>query len=227
VRVLCGSARCFDASPIGFAQYRSGELRLLNVAPPPPVPLSVPYMRQWTPRLFDFSLRHWLLTLMFAGGSFLCWRAARAPGPERPRPNLFLWASVALLFFALNMQLDFDEAMSEAGRLLARLTGVYALRHGLSLGLLAVLATVLMVFAARRLAGRRERGRGIELEQVLVIAGCVVPGAWFTLSAISHHDIGMLLDEMVWDALTLLGLVAAYWGALRVRPLVGRRQRVL
>jgi len=227
VRVLCGSARCFDASPIGFAQYESGQVRLVNVAPPPPVPVSVPHMHQWTPRLFDFSLRHWLFTVLFAGASWLCWRAARASGREARRPDLFSWASLALAFFALNMQLDFDEAISEVGRLLARRTGVFALRHGLSLALVAVFATLVGALFALRLARDRRRGRGLELEEALTMAGCVVPAAWFALSSISHHDIGMLFDEMIWDALTLLGLVAVFWATTRVRPLVRRGQREL
>jgi hypothetical protein len=206
IRVLCGSARCFDQSPISYTRYQGASVRTVRTAPFPPQPVSVPYLREWTPRLFDFSVRHWFFTLLYAACGWSAWRTARAESGTRASP--FSWLAVLLFFFALNMQLDFDEMLREVGRVTARLTGVLALRHTLSLVVLGVAASVAAWLGLRRFR------QGITRREIVALLASLVPCAWFALSTISHHDLRMVLDELVWDLLTLLAVLAVAWASV-------------
>jgi len=206
IRVLCGSARCFDESPIGYTRFQGDSVRTVHVAAPPPVPVHVPYLREWTPRLFDFSPRHWVLSALFGAGGWVAWRAARKDAPRRLSP--FSWVALLLFFFAVNMQLDFDEALREIGRIGARLTGVAHIRHTLS----PVVVGLTAVVVVWRGLGRFRQG--ITGRETAALVACIVPSAWFALSAMSHHDLRMVLDELVWDVLVLLSLAVVAWAAV-------------
>lgn len=202
VRVLPGSARSFDHSPVGYEEISlSGsahQTQFHRVAPPPSAPPSIPGLREWTPRLFVFSAGHWLMTVLYLSVAYLCRQAHR----RSRRRNLWLPIAWVLLFFAVNMQLDFDEFLRETGRILARLTGVSAIRHLITAGGLALVAAL----GLWRL--NRHRKHGIPGEELLAALSLCIPIAWFMLSTISHHDIRMLFDEFTWDILTLSALLS-------------------
>ena len=206
IRVLCGSARCFDESPIGYTRFQGESVRTVHVAAPPPVPVHVPYLREWTPRLFDFSPRHWVLSALFGACGWAAWRAGRKDAPRRPSP--FAWVALLLFFFAVNMQLDFDEGLREIGRIGARLTGVAHIRHTLSPIVVGLTGLVVVWHGARRFR------QGIAGREKVALVACVVPSAWFALSTMSHHDLRMVLDELVWDVLVLLSLSVVAWAAV-------------
>jgi Icc-related predicted phosphoesterase len=206
IRVLCGSARCFDESPIAYTRFQGDEVRTVHVAAPPPVPVHVPYLREWTPRLFDFSPRHWVFTALFGACGWMAWRAARKDARRRRSP--FSWVALLLFFFAVNMQLDFDEGLREVGRIGARLTGVAHIRHALSPIVVALTGLVVVWRGVRRFR------QGITGRETAALVACLVPCAWFALSTMSHHDLRMVLDELVWDVLVLLSLSVVAWASV-------------
>jgi predicted phosphodiesterase len=203
VVVAPGSARSYDMSPIGYRSFEVNEAGItsqwLTVAPAPSPPWHVPGFREWTPRLFDFSIRHWLLTLLFAAGGVASLRASRrAQGRGAGEPRAWRGVAAALLFYAANMQLDLDEFTQEAARLSAKLSGFYAARHVVTGGLLLLCIAVATFWLARNFKSAH-RDRGL----VLAMAALAAPSLWFALSVISHHDLGMVFSDDTWDLLTL------------------------
>lgn len=204
-----GSARSFDASVVGYRAFRVDgdrvEEKLVKVLDAPTPPFSVPGFPDWTPRLFDFSIRHWLFTLAYFATAALALRTARRLRAAKRAATLGVWGAVAgaLFFFGLNMQLDFDEFFTEIGRSGAKLVGIYGVRHVITGSALALLCVLAALWLARRyLASPRDR------PTTVAIAALAVPTGWFCLSAISHHSLGMILEEETWDVLTLLAFLA-------------------
>lgn len=202
--VGAGSARSFDQSPIAYHRVRVEQaviaVEQVVVAPPPSPPFAVPGLSGWTPRLFDFSVRHWTFTVVYLAVAWLAWRAARRCRNAGRADDARLWRVVVLLlvFFAANMQLDFDEMISEVGRISAKLTGAYHIRHvitGASAFLIGI--GLVLLFARHALCSRGRR-------TPLWALACLAPStSWFCLSAMSHHEIGMLFNEAWWDLLVI------------------------
>ncbi|HSC86075.1 MAG TPA: metallophosphoesterase [Polyangiaceae bacterium] len=203
VMVLPGSARSFDGSDLGFERFVVEDGRVshtwIRLGPGPAAPFAPPHMSGWTPRLFDFSPRHWFFTLLYAGAAWVAWRAGRRGAGS------WTWRMVAwvLAVFASNWQLDWDEAVGECGRIAAKLAGIYQARHLITPVALAVLLAFAVPWVVVRMrtsgAGRTEK---------LASLGLVVPIGWFALSTISHHDFGMIWSEDAWD---LAHLGACLW----------------
>lgn len=223
IAVHAGTARSFDQTPIGYFRFRVEPDAItperIDLEPAPNPPPSIPGLRGWTPRLLDFSPRHWLFTLLYAAAGVAALFAARrlkqsnaidGPGPWR-------LIGLALLFFGLNMQLDFDELLSETGRILARLAGVYGQRHLLIGALMLVLAAIGAAFLWR--LPRRHR---FSAPGKLALICLAVPTTWFVLSALSNHHIGIVFNETWWDLAVLLALACiagcVRW-ELRARPI--------
>jgi len=204
-----GSARSFDASVIGYRAFRVDgervEEKLVKVLDAPSPPFAVPGFPGWTPRIFDFSIRHWLFTLAYFATGALALRTARGLRAQKRLPTLGVWGAVAaaLFFFGLNMQLDFDEAITEIGRVGAKVVGIYKVRH-----LITGTALALGCAAAAWWLGRRFLASPRDRASTLAIAALAIPTAWFCLSTISHHSLGMVLSEETWDVLTVLAFVA-------------------
>jgi hypothetical protein len=175
-------------------------------------------VREWTPRILDFSWGHWILTALFTLAAFSCFRAARSrknkPVVDAPT-NLWPIASWVAVFHAVNLQLDFDELLRESGRIFAILVGVSPVRH-LVTGA-ALVGLILLVGGAILSKGRA----GASRREILTIVALLVPTAWFVLSTISNHHLGMLLDEFTWDTLTVISLAvvigASQWQVRSVR----------
>ncbi len=218
--VGAGSARSFDRSPIAYHRFRVANEGLTHqhivVAPPPAEAFSVPGLRGWTPRLFDPSLRHWTFTLMYgaAGASALlsAHRLAQRPGGD-PRP-VHLWRGVAMALFAFgaNMQLDIDELLSELLRIATRVAGLHEIRHTLSAVILLTAGGAAALWLARAQSGAR-----IARPAAIALSLLAVPSAWFALSVVSHHRLGMLFNEGWWDLLVLTALGGIMLCAARVR----------
>ena len=227
VVVVAGSASSFDHSPIGYQLFQVDRDHLLNqwvtVAAAPPPPFVVPGFHEWTPRLFQFSIRHWLFTLAYVATAMVALRAARVTRTQhdkRQRSSSRLWVAIAVLLFAFgaNMQLDFDEFLRDSGRIAAKLLGIYPLRHVITgTALAALAASGGLILGLRYLDSPRNR------PVTVALAMLTVPAAWFFLSAISHHDLGMLFDEAYWDLLTVAALTVICACALR-SAVNGRRR---
>jgi 3',5'-cyclic AMP phosphodiesterase CpdA len=205
IAVAAGTSRNFDDSAIGYRLFRVEADRVsdrfVEVLPPVRQPFTVPGFSEWTPRLFDFSVRHWILTLLYAGAGALAYRTARGR-QSKAGSTRDTWLGIALLCFFLgaNMQLDLDELLRETGRIAAKLTGIHPIRHVITGAGLVVGLGAVAWWLSRRLRTYANR------TTTLALATCGIPTAWFVLSAISHHDIGMLFDETWWDLLVLVAL---------------------
>ncbi len=202
IRIIvgAGSARSFDHSPVAYHSIRITQtgfgIHQVVVASAAPEPFTVPGLPEWTPRIFEFSLRHWLFTMAYAGVGAIAFIVSR-----RSRSSRWLAVSILLVFFAANMQLDFDELVRETGRLAARATGVYAVRHLITGGVTVLTATIMATLFA---CHWRRSGERLSL---LALGLLVPPVAWFCLSSISHHSWGMLFNESWWDLLIVLSLM--------------------
>jgi serine/threonine-protein phosphatase CPPED1 len=220
ILVGAGTALSFDRSPVAYHRLRVERTEItfeqVVVAPPPAEPFSVRGLSGWTPRLFDPSLRHWIFTLAYALVGALAWRASQRSEGSAKR----LWRTIGLLLLALgaNMQLDVDELVSEAGRIAAKLIGVYALRHLITgAAALAVACSAALLFMRSWTRARQERA-------ALAALALLAPSlAWFCLSAISHHGWGMLFNEGWWDLLILAALIGIAACAARQRVAAGAR----
>ncbi|MFI5306851.1 MAG: metallophosphoesterase family protein [Polyangiales bacterium] len=210
VVVSAGSARSFDRSPIAYRLFHVQRDRisheLVVVAPFPGEPFSVPGLPEWTPRLFDFSLRHWLFVLMYVLAGAQALMAARVLAKRTDlvsRASASLWRVVAVALFVLgaNMQLDLDEALREIGRIAAKLVGLYRIRH-----LLTGAGLVVLMVTGALLLGRFYVRTGRDRALTIALGMLAVPSAWFVLSAISNHYLEMVLSEMWWDLLITLAL---------------------
>jgi predicted phosphodiesterase len=212
--VVPGSARSFDQSPVGYRLFNATQgatsSEWQTVAPAPSEPWHVPGFSGWTPRLADFSVRHWLFTLLYCGTGSLAWRAARKlKGRRAGEPRIWRGIAYALFFFGANMQLDLDEFLQESARIAAKVTGIYVVRHLVTGGALVLGLLIGVVWFYRSVkAGSRSP------TLLLALAALGVPGLWFVLSVISHHYIGMLFAEDWWDLLTLLALSSIVGAAL-------------
>jgi len=217
--VSAGSARSFDQSPIAYYRFHVEKAgmrhELVTVAPAPAEPFSVPGLREWTPRIFDFSIRHWIFTLLYLVAGFSALSTAKAlkrNERDTPRHTFWLIVSILLFLFAANMQLDFDELIGEIGRLAAKLSGVFAIRHVITAGAaLVVAASSALLLTRFYLRSKRDRAEPIALGML------AIPTAWFCLSVISHHELGMLFNEMWWDLLILLAMIVLSVVARRAR----------
>jgi Icc-related predicted phosphoesterase len=203
--VGAGSARSFDRSPLAYHRIRierdAIRINQVVIAPSPPEPFAVRGFPEWTPRLFDFSLRHWIFTIVHGAAGVLALALARRRQSSR-------WMAVAVLLFgfAVNMQLDFDELLREVGRHGAELTGVYGIRHAITGGAMLVLAVGAALLFTRNWT--RETGDRMPL---LALGLLAPPTAWFCLSAISNREWGMLFNESWWDLVilsSLMGIIA-------------------
>ncbi|OYY59770.1 MAG: hypothetical protein B7Y51_12760 [Burkholderiales bacterium 28-67-8] len=202
--VVAGSARSYDHSPVDYGLFRVDHdaisYQRVAVDAPTEPPFSVPGLRGWTPRLFDFSVRHWIFTVLFVLAGISALRTSRVLGTAGA-----LWRAIAFALFAFgaNMQLDLDEMLQEIARIAAKVSGIYPIRHLLTAGALAAFGTLGVVMIVKH-----HRRTGHRWALTLALVALVVPSAWFSLSVISHHDLGMLFDEGWWDLLTLVSLGA-------------------
>ena len=217
ISVLAGTSRIFDRSPVGYAivEISGGSVvqRFVEVADAPPVPFSVPGFPEWTPRLMDFSVGHWVFTVLFVVAAFMAKRTAQSRCLPRADKSTWLVISGLLLFLGVNEQLDFDELIREIGRHAAEVVNVYAVRHFITGGLLVLSLVAAIVVVGKRSFGV-DRWHRLTASALLLI---VAPMLWFFLSTISNSPIGMILDETSWDAVMFLSIVAVMYCSLRLR----------
>ncbi len=229
IAVLPGTAHSYDQSPIGYGVFHVDEhevqYEFVPVAPAPPPPFHVPGFREWTPRLFDFSPRHWLFSIAYGVAGLFAFAANRRLKPGEPftHATRLLWLGLAVLlwFYATNMQLDWDELLREVGRGFAKVTGVEAIRHVITgVGLIVFLGGA-AIFLTRHYKNARITGA-----TTLALSASLVPTLWFVLSTISHHSLGMVLDETAWDALCVLSVIVVIACARSIAPTARRRSPV-
>jgi len=93
------------------------------------------WIGQWSPGIGDPNVTGWLTVLLYAGAAWISlrvalgMRGAKESSPAPVRREFWLWCifSVLLCLLGVNKQLDFQTALTEMGRMLARRQGWY---HG-------------------------------------------------------------------------------------------------
>lgn len=233
--VVGGTARVYDELGAGYRELkaRGGALEQRYVMLEPlELPRDFLGIAGWTPRLFQPSVRHWLLTLGECAAGVLAWLAAlrwRRAGWRLPgSTGGLLWHAIGatLMFFGVNEQLDLDELLLALLRGLAHGTGWHEARHlvgGIVAGgfVLAVLALAAWLLV---------RAKQARKWAIPVLITSSVPFAWFVLSTLSDHGFGMVFSNDAWDlllfaaiALTLAGCVQGLRHATRAVRWAERR----
>ena len=177
--------RIFDVAETGV------EERYIEFDRPP----SHWFLRQWTPRILDPSLPHWILTLIFAFTAWWCRKAKRAsahdPEDLDTPSSARLWGALACAYalLAANLQLDFDEVFAAVGR-----RGLYTLGLGgdrrmlqfLVLVLSAIAALTVILWLRKPLMATGRHGR-------LALVGLLFPLLSLFLHTLSLHQTEALL----------------------------------
>jgi Icc-related predicted phosphoesterase len=218
-----GTARVFDDQGAGYRAFsvapQGGGLRqrYVRLEQFPAHRTQFLGIQGWTPRLFDPSLRHWLLTLGLGLAGLLAWRAAsawRRAGARLPNSTAaVLWrvVAVAFLFLGANEQLDIDELTVGLLRALARSQNWIQQRHAVG-AVVAALTVSLLLAAAGWLVARAGKARRTV---VPALVGLTIPGAWFVLATLSDHNLGLGFSMDVWDVLLFGSLPLSLWACLR------------
>ena len=216
-----GSARVTDEHGAGYRAFRveGGKVhqRYVGLFATPSAPADFLGVPGWTPRIFYFSLRHWLLTVLYGVAGMLSLVAAarfRAPGKSwLTDTGWVLWGVIgsALWFFGVNEQLDFDELLVGAARAAAHTHGWFDIRHrvGTTIAATALSAAGLTLVFVWWRAGRARRPAWLALLALLC------PTAWFVLSTLSDHDFGMVLGADTWDVLLFASVALGIFAAVR------------
>jgi len=90
------------------------------------------WIGQWSPGIGDPNVAGWVTVALYVGAACACLVVARRLRPKAragvvPRREFWAWSlfSVLLWLLAVNKQLDFQTALTEIGRMLARKQGWY------------------------------------------------------------------------------------------------------
>lgn len=151
---------------------------------------------QWTPGIGDPTYMGWATVALYFAASWLSWRRRRS----LPRHGVFarersFWGGLAvvLTFFGLNKQLDFQSAMTAAGRCVALEFDWYASRHSAQIALILAL---IVFFAAAGSALlwylRKEAGR-----LVIPLVGAVCLFLFVLVRAASFHHVDIFISTTI------------------------------
>ena len=190
-----GTSRVFDDNGSGYRlftlQDNSYQQKYIQTSSPPKVAKGFLGFKGWTPRLFDLSIRHWLFTFFYFALFLLLFSQAQSIKQKNWQRTL-LATSFWVLFFAINMQLDFDELITETGRSLfdGQPKQTQQLIGFAFVGILALILTGLSVWIVK---GKQW------LSCIAYLALTLPMLAWFCLQMMSHHDIRILWPESWWD----------------------------
>jgi hypothetical protein len=177
-------------------------------------------LRPWQP-FNDPTPIGWIITLSYAIGSAACFFAYKKEtelareDAARYRPKLWLAFSIALLAFALNKQLDLQIIVTNLGRKLFFLIGLYARRRAFQAVFVAGVALVGLAAAFAVIAYTRRAG----LRYLVPFVGLVYLICFVVIRAASFHHVDVLLGTRleymkVNAALELLGILLIGGAAL-------------
>jgi|GEM_PF-1318978 len=227
-----GTARVFDDRGSGYRLFEvsanSLKQQYVQTGEPPKVSVGFMGFNQWTPRLFNFSIRHWFLTIVFFAVALWLLVSSRRESMlpvrgskkkaigSRSFKRALLFCGVWYVFFAINMQLDFDELLTELARQFAP-TDVRKIRHQLSPIIAGVLGISLVCTLLWLCRGRQW------LRSFLLLSLATPSLLWFLFQVMSNTKLipnNIIWAESVWDKIFLVCLMLSLL-------LVGLRHNVL
>lgn len=217
-----GTARVFDDQGSGYRLFKMTSDRLeqdyTQTGVPPKTSKGFLGFNQWTPRLLNFSIRHWFWTsAFFVVAAWMFFNSRRwSISQLKPRKNdvslgsrslsraLFLCGSW-YVFFAVNMQMDFDELFTELGRRFLP-ESIQDIRHQISPFIVGVAGFCLFCISFWQCRGKR----WLRAYGLLLLA---IPSlAWFCLQVMSNSIVipnNIVWPESVWDKIFLVSLIVS------------------
>ena len=179
---------------------------------------------RWSPTIGDPTFWGWLTVAAYAACALLALCVVIRRRGGSPRSQAFwMLLCVAMVFLAVNKQLDLQSLLTATGRCVAGLQGWYEDRRSFQRGVIeALLAVILIVLAASLYLMRRDlRRNGLALLGLIVVAGFVA------FRAVGFHHFDEIINLRVRDIrfnviFELTGLVMITLNALvlllRKRP---------
>jgi hypothetical protein len=153
------------------------------------------WIGRWSPGIGDPTIMGWLTVVLYAIGTWQCYRVATAhSGFLSPREGV-LWRvlTYGLLALGVNKQLDLQSALTEIGRILAEQEGWYENRHTVQILFiycvisLATLAIFALVFLARK----------APLATFMALIGSVCLLSFVIIRASSFHHVDLYLNSVI------------------------------
>lgn len=179
----------------------------------------------WRPGIGDPTLGGWITVALYLATAASCWRLQRKLLRDAPgSPDRCVWWSLAILFLLLgnNKQLDLQSALTEIGRILARLQGWYAQRESVQLAFIVFVLVACLAALLILLWWGRQGPPATWL--ALVGAGSVF--AYVLIRAASFHHIDRFIGERVFGlrfnwifemgGITVV-LLASWWRRRQIR----------
>jgi len=191
------------------------------------------WIGQWSPGIGDPNVAGWMTVVLYVGAATACLVVARRLRPEArtgviPRREFWAWSlfSVLLWLLAVNKQLDFQTAITEIGRMLARKQGWYGHRAHVQKAFIGALCGFGLLCVAA--SGIALRGLGSAVK-VAALGICFI-GVFVLIRASSFHRVDVFLGHrlvhlrMNW--LLEMGGILVMLGAalLRVRSAAARNR---
>jgi hypothetical protein len=159
------------------------------------------YYGRWQMRFNDPNPSGWIITLLYAGAAYLCYRAARAErahehsSAEPLWPRFWVIATWVVGALGVNKQLDLQSLMTEVGRDVARAVGLYGARRGIQFVFILLLAAG---GAAAVYAGYRRLGRAYWRRYRLAYVGGCALVTFIVIRAASLHHVDDALYHTSW-----------------------------
>jgi len=191
------------------------------------------WIGQWSPGIGDPNVAGWMTVVLYVVAATACLVVARRLRPEArtgviPRREFWAWSlfSVLLWLLAVNKQLDFQTAITEIGRMLARKQGWYGHRAHVQKAFIGALCGFGLLCVAA--SGIALRGLGSAVK-VAALGICFI-GVFVLIRASSFHRVDVFLGHrlvhlhMNW--LLEMGGILVMLGAalLRVRSAAARNR---
>jgi hypothetical protein len=155
----------------------------------------------WSPGIGDPSFMGWLTVVLYVLAALSCWFTASsrrvasdiAMHANEPR----VWRTMAVTFLALgiNKQMNLLSALTEAGRVIARMQGWYGERQPTQLALMTAVA-ILCVIAAIIVARWTHKA---PTATWLALAGTILLIGFVAIRAVSLHAIDHFLGQTVFN----------------------------
>ena len=152
------------------------------------------WIGNWSPGIGDPTPMGWMTVVLYAITALLCHRVIKnehklRPSLEADEKRLWQWFVFALVFLTINKQLDLQSALTEVGRLVARVQDWYEHRRDFQMVFISVIGLFgLMVLAAFLLMARQA-----PCATWIALFGGVFLVAFVVIRATSFHHVDYLL----------------------------------